>query len=173
MDGNRHYPYEMEPLSNSNNEHTASQHISMVQLKHLVHLLDGSDVSEIEVKRAGEGIHLVLRKAKVQTNEGPDIYHVQPTFTENTVIPAVETRYTITSSLVGIFHPWSRANGTQRVVVGERVKVGQIVGMIQSLNVINEVETPFAGRITEILVQDGQAVEYGQQLVIIDSLEEA
>ncbi len=170
MDGNIHYPYEMEPISN--NEHAAGERISMVQLRHLVHLLDGSDVSEIEVKRAGEGVHLVLRKAKLQANEDLDLYHVQSPAADSTVMPT-ETRHTITSSLVGIFHPWSKPNGSQRVAVGEQVKVGQLVGMIQSLNVINEVETPFAGHITEILVQDGQAVEYGQQLVVIDSVEEA
>ncbi len=170
MDGNRHYSYDMEPFSN--NEHGNDERISVSQLKHLVRLLDASDVSEIEVKRAQEGMHLVLRKASGRPSEDPGVYQVQLPATEATTAP-VETRHTITSSLVGIYHPWSKPNGKHRISVGERVKVGQLVGMIQSLNVINEVETPFAGRITEILVQDGQAVEYGQQLVIIDSSEEA
>ena len=168
MDGSRQYSYDIEPFSN--NEHGDDERISVSQLKHLVHLLDASDVSEIEVKRAQEGMHLVLRKASGQTSEDPGVYQVQLPSTE---AAPVETRHTITSSLVGIYHPWSKPNGKQRISVGERVKVGQLVGMIQSLNVINEVETPFAGRITEILVQDGQAVEYGQQLVIVDSSEEA
>lgn len=167
MDGNRQYPYDMEPFSSDEHD----ERISVSQLKHLVHLLDMSDVSEIEVKRAQEGMHLVLRKASGQSGENPGTYQVQPVSIEPITTPA-ETRHTITSSLVGIYHPWSKPNGKQRISVGERVKVGQLVGMIQSLNVINEVETPFAGRITEILVQDGQAVEYGQQLVIIDSSEE-
>lgn len=170
MDGNRHYSYDMEPFSNS--EHGSDEGISVSQLKHLVRLLDASDVSEIEVKRAHEGMHLVLRKASVQTSEDPGVYQVQLPSADSASAP-VETRHTITSALVGIYHPWSKPNGKQRISVGERVKVGQLVGMIQSLNVINEVETPFAGRITEILVQDGQAVEYGQQLVIVDSSEEA
>ncbi len=169
MDGNRQYPYDMEPFSNDEQE--TDERISVSQLKHLVHLLDMSDVSEIEVKRAQEGMHLVLRKASGQPGENPTTYQVQPVSTGPITAP-VETRHTITSFLVGIYHPWSKPNGKQRISVGERVKVGQLVGMIQSLNVINEVETPFAGRITEILVQDGQAVEYGQQLVIIDSSED-
>ncbi len=165
MDGNRQYPYDIEPFSNDEHD----ERISVSQLKHLVHLLDMSDVSEIEVKRAEEGMHLVLRKASGQPGE--NTYQGQSVSAEPITTPA-ETRHTITSSLVGIYHPWSKPNGKQRISVGERVKVGQLVGMIQSLNVINEVETPFAGRITEIFVQDGQAVEYGQQLVIIDSSEE-
>jgi biotin carboxyl carrier protein len=55
------------------------------------------------------------------------------------------------------------------VAVGDRVKEGQLVGTIQSLNVLNEVETSVAGRVVEIHVQDGQPVEYGQLLMTIDT----
>jgi len=53
--------------------------------------------------------------------------------------------------------------------MGDRVKAGQLVGTIESLNVLNEVETAVAGRVVEIFVQDGQPVEYGQVLMTIDS----
>ena len=53
------------------------------------------------------------------------------------------------------------------------MKVGQVVGTIQSLNVINEVESLVAGRVVEIFVQEGQPVEYGQPLMTIDSSQEA
>jgi biotin carboxyl carrier protein len=52
------------------------------------------------------------------------------------------------------------------------VKVGQLVGAIQSLNIIYEVETHVGGRVVEILVQDGQPIEYGQPLMMIDDTEE-
>jgi acetyl-CoA carboxylase biotin carboxyl carrier protein len=71
-----------------------------------------------------------------------------------------------------VFYTWVKPKGKPVVVVEDRVKVGQIVGTIQSLNVISEVESPFAGRIVEFLATDGQPVEYGQQLVVIDSSEE-
>jgi biotin carboxyl carrier protein len=48
------------------------------------------------------------------------------------------------------------------------VKVGQLVATIQSLNVMNEVESSLEGRVVEILVQDGQPVEYGQPLITLD-----
>ena len=53
--------------------------------------------------------------------------------------------------------------------MGDRVKAGQLVGTIESLNVLNEVETAVAGHVVEIFVQDGQPVEYGQVLMTIDS----
>jgi len=79
----------------------------------------------------------------------------------------------VVATLVGIFHTWSRPKGNALVAVGDLVKIGQPVGTIQSLNVINEVESLVAGKVVEITVQDGQPVEYGQPLMIIDTVEEA
>ncbi len=93
------------------------------------------------------------------------------TSTESTL--PVETTHHVVASLVGIFHTWAKPKGGTLVAVGDIVKTGQLVGTIQSLNVMNEVETSYAGRVVEILVQEGQAVEYGQHLMTIDSVEGA
>lgn len=167
MDGNRHYPYDVEPLSNG--EHSVSSTISTQQLQHLVRLLDRSDVAEIEVKRITEGTRLVLRKAKT---EGAIPQVVPPEPLSDAEPPPVETKHPVVAALVGIFHTWAKPKGGSLVVLGDSVKEGQLVGTIQSLNVLTEVEAPSAGRVTEIFVQDGQAVEYGQVLMIIDSSEE-
>lgn len=168
MDGNRHYHYNTE--SKSKGEDDSGETISIEQLRHLVRLLDKSDISEIEVKRAEEGTRLVLRKAS--TSEGSDLQILAaPVAAPEATAPA-ETKHTVTAPLVGIFHSWAKPRGKPLVAVGDHVKVGQLLGTIQSLNVINEVESLVAGRVAEILIQDGQAVEYGQQLMIIDSAEE-
>lgn len=146
--------------------------ITVEQLRHLVRLLDRSDVSEIELRRVNEGIRLVLRKAKAlessaQQGEQRDVVALAGAMQQ------VETTYTIVSSLVGIFHSWAKPKGGVLVAIGDRVKAGQLLATIQSLNVLNEVEAPVGGRVVEILVQDGQPVEYGQQLMILDSAEGA
>ena len=139
--------------------------ISIEQLRHLVRLLDRSDVSELELRRTAEGTRLVLRKVKAP--EGSD----RPT----QLAPAAgnaapeETEHKVVAPLVGIFHVWARPKGGAVVAVGDRVKAGQLVGTIESLNVLTEVETSVAGRVAEILVQDGQPVEYGQWLITIDT----
>jgi acetyl-CoA carboxylase biotin carboxyl carrier protein len=163
----------------SDSEREAQESISVEQLRHLVQLLDQSDVSEIELKRASEGTRLVLRKAKAPesvnvlaqpmaiptTNGGTDTSSKPPA--------PVETKQTVVAPLVGIFHVWAKPKGAALVVVGDRVKAGQLVGTISSLNVLNEVETSKAGRVVEILVQEGQAVEYGQPLMYIETAEGA
>jgi len=148
--------------------------MSVAQIQGLVQLLDRSDVSELEVKQPVEGVHLVLRKVKAldgATVSG-DVANVisgdgaTPAGTDEAATP--ENQYTVVATLVGIFHPWLKPKGGTLVAVGEQVKVGQVLGTIESLNVFNEVETTKAGRVVKIHVEDGQPVEYGQALVTLD-----
>ena len=174
MDGNRHFPNNVEALSVG--EFDALSNISIEQLQRLVRLLDGSDVSEIEVRRGGEGMqgtHLLLRKAKASESSEHMVVALSGGKQGATPEAAKETKHSITAPLVGLFHTWARPKGGAVVAVGDMVKVDQVVGTIQSLNVINEVESHVAGRVIEILVQDGKPVEYGQPLMTIDSTEEA
>jgi acetyl-CoA carboxylase biotin carboxyl carrier protein len=174
MDGNRNPSHDMEALSDG--EFDASSNISVEQLQRLVRLLDGSDVSEIEVRRGREGVRgspLLLRKAKA--SESSEHVAMVVSGGKKEIVPEAskETKHTVTAPLVGLFHTWAKPKGGAVVAIGDMVKVDQVVGTIQSLNVINEVESQVAGRVIEILVQDGKPVEYGQPLMTIDSAEEA
>jgi len=172
MDSDRRY--------SRNNDVSSVERVSTGQLQHLVRLLDESDVSEIEIKRPQERMRLVLRKVKADTQSAPGDYAVLASSLngatsvaehESSVAP-VDVHHTVVAPLVGVFHSWAKPKGKPVVVVGDHVKIGQMVGTIQSLNVISEVESPVAGRVAELLVLDGQPVEYGQPLVVIDTLEE-
>ncbi len=149
----------------------AASVISVQQLQHLVRLLDRSDIAELELNRPEEGLRLVLRKVKVTQ---PSEHHVMiPSPVSENAAPYPETKHTVVAPLVGIFHTAAKPKGKPLVTVGDRVKAGQHVAAIESLNVINEVEAPAPGRITEILIQEGQPVEYGQPLMTIESAEGA
>lgn len=172
MDGISYNPsFGADPANESQDETTANV-ISIEQLQRLVRLLDASDVSELELKRAREGTRLILRKARVPES---DDHSVERQFVPASVnIPAAQvphkTEHEVLAPLVGTFHTWAKPKGGALVAVGDRVKAGQLVGTIESLNVLNEVETAVAGHVVEILVQEGQPVEYGQLLMTIDSL---
>jgi acetyl-CoA carboxylase biotin carboxyl carrier protein len=176
MDGNLSYN-DVESLAGERNE-TANL-ISVEQLQRLVRLLDHSEVSELELKRAGEGIRLVLRKIRVPERSaqggGPVLNaQIDASIGAHLIMPPpasppLETKHHISAHFVGVFHTAAKPRGHPLVAPGDSVKVGQLVATIESLNVINEVESPVAGRVVEILLQDGQPVEYGQHLIIIDS----
>lgn len=145
--------------------------ISIEQLQHLVCLLDKSDVSELELRRAGEGTRLVLRKVKAPESGYQPASYVPSAIADSVAHEAApkETEHKVLAPFVGTFHVWVKPRGGALVAMGDRVKAGQLVGTIESLNVLNEVETAAAGRVVEIFVQDGQPVEYGQVLMTIDS----
>jgi acetyl-CoA carboxylase biotin carboxyl carrier protein len=173
MDGNKN------PQYNGSSPQRATGKPELISVEHvqrLVRLLDGSDVSEVEITNSVQRTRLVLRKAKAPTNGQPAeqsvlLHPVQSQSAEEVSAPA-STEHKVVAPLVGIFHSWAKPKGGSLVAVGDHVKAGQLVATIQSLNLLNEVEAPMAGRVTEILVQDGQPVEYGQPLMVIDSKED-
>lgn len=173
MDGNDLSLYNGDPLFESAEADTV-QSIDIEQLRGLVQLLDQSEVSELEVKQANGRSRLVLRKAKAPEGSVQQLAAPVPvTVQEEPPARPKEAKHTVIAPLVGVFHTWARPKGKALVSVGDKVKVGQLVGTIQSLNVINEVESGVAGRVAEIFVQEGQPVEYGQPLMKIESVEEA
>ena len=171
MDGNTYNPAARTNPSHESQQDAASNVMSIEQLQRLIRLLDTSDVSELELKRPGEGTHLVLRKitAPVGDEHPAERHFVQAPVSVPAVVEPDRTEHTVLAPLVGTFHTWAKPKGGALVAVGDRVKAGQLVGTIESLNVLNEVETAVAGHVLEIFVQDGQSVEYGQVLMTIDS----
>ena len=172
MDGISYNPSVETGPANLSQDDTTANVISIEQLQRLVRLLDNSDVSELELRRAGEGTHLILRKAKAPESDDLSVERQYVPAPMN--VPAAEvadkTEHKVLAHLVGTFHTWAKPKGGALVAVGDRVKAGQLVGTIESLNVLNEVETAVAGHVVEIFVQEGQPVEYGQMLMTIDSL---
>ena len=172
MDGNSYNPAAKTSPPNESQDDTTANLMSIEQLQRLVRLLDKSDVSELELKRPGEGTHLLLRKATTHISNEHSLEQQYVPVPLN--IPAAtepeKTEYKVLAPLVGIFHTWAKPKGGTLVVVGDRVKAGQLVGTIESLNVLNEVESTVDGHVVEIFVQEGQPVEYGQVLMTIDSV---
>src|SRR5207245_1539961 len=100
---------------------------------------------------------LVLRKVKLAEHAEQSVSQLSAPVSGNTeVATAQETKQQIVAPLVGIFHSWAKPKGGTLVAVGDVVKMGQLVATIQSLNVMNDVESSVEGRVVEILVQDGQ-----------------
>lgn len=172
MDGISYNPSRGLGQAGVSQDDTTANVISIEQLQRLVRLLDKSDVSELELRRLAEGTHLVLRKAKApESNEHSlELQYVPPSVNITAAEGPDKTEHKVLAHLVGTFHLWAKPKGGALVAVGDHVKAGQLVGTIESLNVLNEVETTVAAHVVEILVQEGQPVEYGQVLMTIGSL---
>ena len=73
----------------------------------------------------------------------------------------------VKSPLVGTFYAAPAEDADPFVKVGDSVKEGQVLAIVEAMKLMNEIESEFTGTITEILVENGQAVEYGQPLFVI------
>ena len=76
--------------------------------------------------------------------------------------------FTVEAPMVGTFYRASSPTADPYVNEGDVVKEGQVVGIIEAMKLMNEIETRAAGRIAKILVENGQPVEYGQPLFLIE-----
>ena len=83
--------------------------------------------------------------------------------------PAVQSKGTpITSPMVGAFYAAPAPGAKPFVKVGDVVSAGQVVCIVEAMKLMNEIETEVSGKVTEICVEDGQSVEYGQVLMYVE-----
>ena len=79
----------------------------------------------------------------------------------------IEDENIVKSPMVGTFYAKSSPNSEPYVVLGQKVKKGDVLCIIEAMKLMNEIESEFDGEVKEILVKDGEAVEYGKPLFII------
>ncbi|HEX6122427.1 MAG TPA: acetyl-CoA carboxylase biotin carboxyl carrier protein subunit [Ktedonobacterales bacterium] len=146
--------------------------LSVAELRQLIALMNNTDLEEITIEQEASGLRLTLRKPPVPLSAAtlpaePELFEAGETLPAEP-LPA-ESGAEVRAPLVGIFRSALKTGGHPLASAGEMVREGQVVGAIESLNVLNEVETSAGGRVKEILVSDGQPVEYGQPLLVIDA----
>ena len=74
---------------------------------------------------------------------------------------------TVNSPLVGVFYSSASPEADAYVAIGDRVKKGQVIGIVEALKLMNEIESDYDGVVTDILVDNEQMVEYGQPMFVI------
>lgn len=155
----------------------ASTSLNVAELRQLITLMDHSDIEEITIEHEGDGLHLTLRKPAPVALEAAmaisaeDLMELPADGAEPVAeADADSNALDVRSTLVGYYRAVGKP-GAKPPEVGDKVKAGQIIGAVEALRVLNEVESPSAGRIRAILVGDGQPIEYGQVLMKVEPLE--
>ena len=75
---------------------------------------------------------------------------------------------TVNSPLVGVFYSSASPEADAYVAIGDRVKKGQVIGIVEAMKLMNEIESDYDGVVTDILVDNEQMVEYGQPMFVIE-----
>lgn len=140
-------------------------------IKELMTMLEDSKLTEIALEDGERAI--VLKKEKeVVSAMAPQVIATAPAQagpSESFVCTPVEKKgKPITSPMVGTFYKASAPDAKPFVEVGSTVSVGTSVCIIEAMKLMNEIESEVSGKITEICVEDGQAVEFGQVLMYVE-----
>lgn len=136
-------------------------------IRELARLLDETGLTEIEFERDGVSIR-VARQGYApagRTRQG-DLPVVVPTAAAG-VVPA-EHPGALASPMVGTAYLGAAPGARPFVEVGSQVKAGETVLIIEAMKTMNQIAAPRAGTVIQILVEDGQPVEYGEPLMIIE-----
>src|SRR3954463_1058526 len=139
-------------------------------IRELALLLDETNLTEIEIERAGLRVR-VARNITVAATV-PEAYHAAPASAPAPPpAPAADLAKhpgVVPSPMVGTVYWASEPGAKPFVEVGARVGVGQTLLIIEAMKTMNQIPSPRAGTVTQILVEDGQPVEFGEPLVVIE-----
>jgi acetyl-CoA carboxylase biotin carboxyl carrier protein len=148
------------------------------KLKRLIRMVEDSDIDELEIDRPFGRVRITKRRAVeppeviAATESVParaDSLLAPPETSETAPAPAPREPgvVSIVAPMVGTFFVAPAPGAKPYVSEGDRVAVGQVVCIVEAMKLMNEVQSDVAGTIREIRVENGQAVEYGQELFTV------
>jgi acetyl-CoA carboxylase biotin carboxyl carrier protein len=149
------------------------------KLKTLIDLVAESDIAELEVTEGESKVRIVKSSAMpqnqmvmmqpqgMQAHYQPAAPAAAPAAAAAVVVAAEPTGYVVKSPMVGTFYRSSAPGSAAYVEVGSTVKEGDTLCIIEAMKLLNEIDSDKAGVVTQILVENGQPVEFGQPLFVI------
>jgi len=154
------------------------------EIKQLIKVVEKSDIGEIEIVEEGSRVRISKNSSLKQS---PVIAHVEPTavaqsFSERGILPAspapiiektapsepADQFDKVTSPMVGTFYRSPAPDADPYVEVGDHVKSGDTLCIIEAMKLMNEIQSELSGTVKKILVENSQPVEYDQVLFLIE-----
>ena len=172
--------------SNGHNDPT-NDLFGLSDVRELLRLIQESDVTEIQIERGDAKLHIKRGvapqapqylvtpslAATLPTGGMVPAAHVpsaapMPAAADVADVDAAPEGLTITSPMVGTFYAAPSPRDAPYVNEGDEVRPGDVVGIVEAMKIMNEIESEVAGRVLRVLVSSGQPVEYGQPLIIVE-----
>ena len=142
------------------------------KIKTLIEMLEASNLNEIEVSQGEESVRIskssgeikVLQDSNIDINNEPQsINKIDNNQIENEI-----KGNQVTSPIVGTFYRKPSPDKEPFVKVGDIVNKGDVLCIIEAMKMMNEIKSEFDGKISSIEVDDGQPVEFGQTIIVIE-----
>jgi len=143
------------------------------KIKKLIEMLQESDLNEIEVKEGEESVRINRKKEVHISPSAPQVSISPPKQQQAISSPATEQESTselasITSPMVGTFYRSPAPGKPAFVEIGQKIKVGDVVCIVEAMKMMNQVKSDMDGIVREIHIEDGQPVEFDQPLISIE-----
>jgi acetyl-CoA carboxylase biotin carboxyl carrier protein len=147
------------------------------KLKTLIDLVSESNVTELEITEAEGKVRIVKSPQVAMMPAAAPMVHMAPAAAPAPVVTAVAPApaepvaspgHTVKSPMVGTFYGAASPGAKPFVAVGDTIQEGAPICIIEAMKIMNEIEADKSGTVTKILCQNGQAVEFGQPLFIIE-----
>ena len=144
------------------------------KIKKLIELLEESGIAEIEIKEGEEAVRISrMPTGNALVHAVPQIAPAVPAEPAPAAAAEVATKprpneHVITAPMVGTFYAAQTPGAKPFVDIGDEIKVGQVLCIIEAMKMMNQIEADRAGRVTSIMARNGDPVEYGQPLFVIE-----
>lgn len=150
--------------------------MNLREIKELMELMRQMEVSELEIERSGTRVRIKTGRAPAEPPAAPTSPMVRSIGEESVEAtrpaaaaqPEAEQGTLVRSPIVGTFYRSASPDGPNYVEIGDVVKKGQILCIVEAMKLMNEIESEVDGRVLEVLVENARPVEYGQPLFRIE-----
>ena len=143
------------------------------KVKKLMELLEESGMSEIEIKEGEESVK-ISRYGNSPVPSHSFVQQQAPTSMPPVVaVPVIADEpstvgQSLTSPMVGTYYSAPSPTAKPFITIGQHVKQGDTIGIVEAMKIMNQIEAEKSGIVLQILVKDGEAVEFGQPLIIVE-----
>lgn len=144
------------------------------KIKKLIELLEESNIAELEIHEGEESVRISRVSTAAPVMAQPMAIAPPPAATTGVAPPAAPTEektvtgHTVNAPMVGTFYRAPSPGAEPFIKEGQRVEVGDTLCIIEAMKLLNQIESDKAGTVTAILVENGEPVEYGEPLFVIE-----
>ena len=141
--------------------------MELTQILTLIQAVNESQLTKFSIEQGDLKISMQAQRGVLQPMADVSAISQTNVSMESLKQEASVSGQVVTSPLVGTFYSSPSADAAPFVAVGDTVKAGQVLGIVEAMKLMNEIESEYTGTVQEILVENEQTVEYGQPLFII------
>jgi acetyl-CoA carboxylase biotin carboxyl carrier protein len=151
------------------------------KIKKLIELLEESGIAEIEIKEGEEALRISRMPSGTAVTQLPAMAALPlpaplapapaaaaPRQAETPAAKAKANEHVVTAPMVGTFYGAPSPGAKPFIEIGDEIKVGQVLCIIEAMKMMNQIESDKAGRVTSIMARNGDPVEFGQPLFVVE-----